>query len=159
MGLSKHGGIVVGIAGGQDVKVEGFQRRHRMFFLVLHPHVVIDDAAVPIELQLVAQQGRESQLSDQRRAFPGATPRVRVDGGFAGNDWLDVLETQRVEYVVGLASNARLDHRAVKRMTRLMLGFSPYGRPAVRLRALKGQLVDMGGESPTPAKQFYALAA
>lgn len=47
-----------------------------------------------------------------RRAFPGAALRVRVDGGFAGHDWLEVLETQRVEYVVGLASNARLVRRA-----------------------------------------------
>jgi hypothetical protein len=47
-----------------------------------------------------------------RRAFPKATLRVRVDGGFAGNDWLDVLEAQRVEYVVGLTSNARLVRRA-----------------------------------------------
>lgn len=47
-----------------------------------------------------------------RRAFPKAALRVRVDGGFAGNDWLDVLETQRVEYVVGLASHARLERRA-----------------------------------------------
>ncbi|MDI3462188.1 MAG: hypothetical protein OJF50_006102 [Nitrospira sp.] len=47
-----------------------------------------------------------------RNAFPGAALRVRVDGGFAGNDWLDLLETQRVEYVVGVASNARLVQRA-----------------------------------------------
>ncbi len=47
-----------------------------------------------------------------RRAFPGAALRVRVDGGFAGNDWVDVLEAQRVEYVVGLAGNARLTRRA-----------------------------------------------
>jgi hypothetical protein len=47
-----------------------------------------------------------------RRAFPHAALRVRVDGGFAGNDWLDFLEAQRVEYVVGLASNARLERRA-----------------------------------------------
>lgn len=47
-----------------------------------------------------------------RQAFPTATLRVRVDGGFAGPDWLDVLETQRVEYVVGLASNVRLVQRA-----------------------------------------------
>lgn len=43
-----------------------------------------------------------------RHAFPRAAVRVRVDGGFAGNDWLEVLEAQRVEYVVGLASHARL---------------------------------------------------
>jgi hypothetical protein len=47
-----------------------------------------------------------------RRAFPGAALRVRVDGGFVGNDWLDFLERQQVEYVVGLASNARLAWRA-----------------------------------------------
>ena len=47
-----------------------------------------------------------------RRAFPGAALRVRVDGGFAGNDWLAVLETLRIESVVGLASNARLVQRA-----------------------------------------------
>lgn len=47
-----------------------------------------------------------------RRAFPGVALRVRVDGGFAGSEWLDVLETQRVEYVVGLANNARLVRRA-----------------------------------------------
>lgn len=47
-----------------------------------------------------------------RRAFPKAPLRVRVDGGFAGNDWLDFLERQRVEYVVGLAGNARLERRA-----------------------------------------------
>ena len=47
-----------------------------------------------------------------RLAFPGAALRVRVDGGFAGNDWLAFLEMQRVEYVVGLAGNARLERRA-----------------------------------------------
>ena len=47
-----------------------------------------------------------------RRAFPGTPLRVRVDGGFAGNDRLDVLEAEWVEYVVGLASNPRLERRA-----------------------------------------------
>jgi hypothetical protein len=47
-----------------------------------------------------------------RRAFPTAALRVRVDGGFAGNDWLTLLERERVEYVVGLAGNARLDRHA-----------------------------------------------
>ena len=47
-----------------------------------------------------------------RGAFPQAALRVRVDGGFAGNDWLEGLETERVEYGVGLAGNARLTPRA-----------------------------------------------
>jgi hypothetical protein len=51
-------------------------------------------------------------LRQLRRAFPDTPVRVRVDGGFAGNDWLDVLEAKRVEYVVGLANNPRLERRA-----------------------------------------------
>ena len=47
-----------------------------------------------------------------RRAFLGTPLRVRVDGGFAGNDWLDFLEAEQVEYVVGLANNPRLERRA-----------------------------------------------
>jgi hypothetical protein len=36
-------------------------------------------------------------LRQLRRAFPQAALRGRVDGGFAGNDWLDFLEAARVE--------------------------------------------------------------
>jgi len=49
-------------------------------------------------------------LRQLRRACPGAP--VRVDGGFVGNDWLDFLEAERVESVVGLACNPRLERRA-----------------------------------------------
>jgi hypothetical protein len=51
-------------------------------------------------------------LRQLRGAFPGTPLQVRVDGGFAGNDWLDVLEAERVESVVGLACNPRLERRA-----------------------------------------------
>jgi DDE family transposase len=47
-----------------------------------------------------------------RAAFPGARLRVRLDGGFAGDDVLTFLEAEGVEYVVALARNARLDKRA-----------------------------------------------
>jgi hypothetical protein len=60
-----------------------------------------------------------------RRAFPGAPLRVRVDGGFAGNEWLECLETQGVEYVVGLARNARLVRRA-GRLLGVAYGLSKY---------------------------------
>jgi Transposase DDE domain group 1 len=55
-------------------------------------------------------------LRQLRRAFPDTPVRVRVDGGFAGNDWLDFLESERVEYVVGLANNPRLERRAGRRL-------------------------------------------
>jgi hypothetical protein len=47
-----------------------------------------------------------------RTAFPGARLRVRLDGGFAGEDMLRFLDAERVEYVVALARNPRLDKRA-----------------------------------------------
>jgi len=78
-----------------------------------------------------------------RRAFPGAALRVRVDGGFAGNDWLDVLEAQRVEYVVGLASNARLVRRAGR-----LLG-EAYG-----LSKLSGRTEHVSGETCSAARSW-----
>ena len=66
VGFSQHGGVVVGIAGGQDVKVEQFERSHRIFFLIRHPHVVVDDAAGVIDFQLIAKERRKSQLTHQR---------------------------------------------------------------------------------------------
>jgi hypothetical protein len=51
-----------------------------------------------------------------RVAFPGATMRVRLDGGFASPEILDCLDAEGVEYVVAMASNARL----LKRSRRLM---------------------------------------
>ena len=51
-----------------------------------------------------------------RAAFPGAQLRVRLDGGFAGNDLLAFLEAQQVEYVVALGRNRRLDKRAQRLM-------------------------------------------
>ncbi len=51
-----------------------------------------------------------------RAAFPRAILRVRLDGGFANPEILAFLDAQGVEYVVAMASNARL----VKRSRRLM---------------------------------------
>ena len=51
-----------------------------------------------------------------RAAFRGARLRVRLDGGFAGNDLLAFLEAEQVEYVVALGRNRRLDKRAQRLM-------------------------------------------
>lgn len=40
-----------------------------------------------------------------RRAFPSAILRVRLDGGFAGPEILDLLESLRVEYVINVGKN------------------------------------------------------
>jgi putative transposase len=59
------------------------------------------------------------------------------------------------------------DHRAVKRVTRPMLGFKSFDAAQATLTGIelmhmlkKGQLVgEEGVEGLTPAEQFYALAA
>jgi DNA-directed RNA polymerase subunit N (RpoN/RPB10) len=51
-----------------------------------------------------------------RAAFPGASLRVRLDGGFAGEELLAFLEAEGVEYLVAMGSNRRL----AKRVRRLM---------------------------------------
>jgi hypothetical protein len=78
-----------------------------------------------------------------RRALPGAALRVRVDGGFAGNDWLDFLEAPRVEYVVGLAGNTRLTRRAGR-----LLG-EAYG-----LSKLSGRTEHVSGETRYAARSW-----
>ena len=51
-----------------------------------------------------------------RAAFPAATLRVRLDGGFATRTVFTFLERQEVEYVVAMPSNVRLAKRAVRLM-------------------------------------------
>jgi hypothetical protein len=71
-----------------------------------------------------------------RAAFPRAILRVRLDGGFASPEVLDFLDAEGVEYVVAMASNARL----VKRSRRLM------GR-ARRLSRVSGKTEHLYGET------------
>jgi hypothetical protein len=77
------------------------------------------------------------------RAFPRATLRVRLDGGFAGPRLLTVLDGAGVEYVVGLPGNPRLD----KRVRRLL------GRAWARFRAT-GQATPLFGETRYAAKSW-----
>jgi hypothetical protein len=51
-----------------------------------------------------------------RAAFPRARLRVRLDGGFAGEELLAFLEREGVEYVVAVGSNRRLEKRAQRLM-------------------------------------------
>jgi len=78
-----------------------------------------------------------------REAFPPATLRVRLDGGFANPQMFEFLEAQEVEYVVAMASNARLEKRA----RRLM------GKARMRSKAT-GQTEHLYGETRYAAKTW-----
>ena len=64
--FAEHGGVVVGVAGGDDAVVEGVQRFHRGALGVFLPQDVVGDAAVVVHRQAVAQQGRRAELAHQR---------------------------------------------------------------------------------------------
>ena len=78
-----------------------------------------------------------------RAAFPRARLRIRLDGGFASPEVLDFLDAEGVEYVVAMASNARL----VKRSRRLM------GRARVLSKA-SGQTEHLYGDTRYAARKW-----
>jgi hypothetical protein len=82
-------------------------------------------------------------LAKLRAAFPRATFRVRLDGGFASPKLFVFLEREQVDYVVAMASNPRLEKRA----RRLM------GKARVRSRE-SGRTAHLYGETRYAAKQW-----
>ena len=82
-------------------------------------------------------------LGKLRAAFPPAPVRVRLDGGFAHPKLFTFLEQQQVEYVVAMASNARLEKRA----RRLL------GKARMRSKAT-GQTEHLYGETRYAARKW-----
>jgi hypothetical protein len=82
-------------------------------------------------------------LQKLRVAFPHATLRVRLDGGFATPALFRFLEAEGVEYLVAMASNARL----AKRVRRLL------GRARMRSKAT-GESAALFGETRYAAKSW-----
>jgi hypothetical protein len=78
-----------------------------------------------------------------RAAFPSARLRVRLDGGFAGEDVLRFLEAESVEYVVAIGGNRRLDKRAQRLM----------GRARMRAKA-SGETAHLFGETRYAAHKW-----
>jgi hypothetical protein len=70
-----------------------------------------------------------------RQAFPAATIRVRLDGGFACPRTFALLEELGVEYVVGLSGNKRLDRIA-----------GPFRGKARKLHTASGETAVVFGE-------------
>jgi hypothetical protein len=82
-------------------------------------------------------------LRKLRTAFPAATFRVRLDGGFASPKVFTFLEREQVEYVVAMASNRRLEKRAQRLM----------GRARVRSRET-GETAHLYGETRYAARTW-----
>jgi hypothetical protein len=78
-----------------------------------------------------------------RAAFPQARLRVRLDGGFASPAVFSFLEAEGVEYLVAMASNAKLE----KRIRRLL------GKARMRSKAT-GETAHLFGETRYAAKSW-----
>jgi hypothetical protein len=78
-----------------------------------------------------------------RRAFPAARVRARLDGGFASPALFTFLEAQGVEYLVVMASNAKLE-KGVRRLL---------GKARMRSQAT-GETAHLFGETRYAAKSW-----
>jgi Transposase DDE domain group 1 len=104
-----------------------------------------------------------------RGAFPRATVRVRLDGGFAGPRLLTYLDRAGVEYVVGLPGNPRLDTRIRRLLGRARVLFRTTGPPTAvfgetryaakswghkRRVIMKAEVVQYPGRAPRDNPRF-----
>jgi hypothetical protein len=106
-----------------------------LFTVVLRPgNAPASKGAIAILTRIIAML---------KASFPKTKIRVRLDGGFANPELLDYLEMEEVEYVIGMASNARL----LKRARRLM------GKARMQSRTT-GATEDVFGETLYAAKKW-----
>jgi DDE family transposase len=104
-----------------------------------------------------------------RLAFPYARLRVRLDGGFAGPAVFTFLEQEGVEYLVAMASNAKLEKR-IRRLlgkarmrsqgtgeTATLFGETRYAAKSWRRKRrviMKAEVVRLGGRDPRDNPRF-----
>jgi hypothetical protein len=116
-----------------------------------------------------AGRGAIGRLRWLRRAFPRATLRVRLDGGFAGPRLLACLDRAGVEYLVGLPGNPRLDKRIRRLLGRARVLFRTTGQPTAlfgetryaakswghkRRVIMKAEVVQYPGRTPRDNPRF-----
>ena len=104
-----------------------------------------------------------------RRAFPGAKLRIRLDSGFSGPELYAFFEAEQLEYVVGMAKNAKLVSLAEPLMAEAQADFQAqqaaarrYGECAYRARSwphqrrvvIKAQVLPHFGRQPKDNPRF-----
>jgi putative transposase len=132
----------------------------------------VDKSGDTIDFLLTAKRDRKAAMRFLRKAIHqcGTPDKITIDKSGANasavngyNEEADAeIELRQVKYLNNIVEQ---DHRAIKRMTRPMLGFKSFWSAAKTLAGIevmhmirKGQLFARGGDV-TPAAQFYSLAA
>ena len=134
----------------------------------------MDKQGQTIDFLLTEQRDQEAALRFLRKAIRrhGVPEKITIDGSDANEAAIKryneahgtAIEIRQIKYLNNLVEQ---DHRAVKRITRPILGFKSFAAAQDTLVGIelmhmikKQQLVvEEGDEGLTPAEQFYALAA
>ena len=131
----------------------------------------VDKAGDTVDFLLTAKRDRKAALRFLRKAIDqsGLPDKITIDKSGANTaaieDYNDANETgiglRQAKYLNNLVEQ---DHRAIKRLTRPMLGFKSFWSAVITLTGIelmhmirKGQL--KGSGKSCPAQQFYSLAS
>ena len=133
----------------------------------------VDKQGQTIDFLLTEQRDQEAALRFLKKAIGrhGVPEKITIDGSEANEAAIKryneehgtAIKIRQIKYLNNVVEQ---DHRAVKRITRPMLGFKSFAaahatRLGIELMHMikKRQLViEEGGEGLTAAEQFYALA-
>ena len=133
----------------------------------------VDKAGHTIDFLLTPTRDRDAAEAFLRKAIltQGLPEKITIDK--SGSNTAAIThynQTHKTAIVIRhskyLNNIVEQDHRAVKRLTRPMLGFKSFWSARCTIAGIetmhairKGQLLTAENEPQTPAEQFYALAA
>lgn len=130
----------------------------------------VDKAGDTVDFLLTAKRDRRAASRFLRKSIEqcGTPAKITIDKSRANaaaledynRDLNTSIELRQVKYLNNIVEQ---DHRAIKRLTRPMLGFKSFWSAAITLAGIeimhmirKGQLICQ--RTLTPAQQFYSLA-
>jgi putative transposase len=131
----------------------------------------VDKAGATVDFLLTAKRDCKAALRFLRKTIGqhGAPQKITIDKSGANTAAIESynaecaadIEIRRVKYLNNIVEQ---DHRAVKRVTRPMLGFKSFRSAAATLSGIELMHMIRKGQSRArgelrPAQQFYALAA
>jgi len=133
----------------------------------------VDKQGQTIDFLLTATRDQKAALRFLRKAINenGKPSLVNIDQSGANNAGLRQVNRDnktriKIRQCKYLNNIIEQDHRRIKRLTRPMLGFKNFHAAQRTLAGIevvamikKGQMQTSAGDKPSPAEQFYALAA
>ena len=132
----------------------------------------VDKDGHTIDFLLTPTRDRDAAEAFLRKAIltQGLPEKITIDKSGANTAAIKHYnKTHKTAIIIRHAkylNNVEQDYRAVKRLTHPMLGFKSFWAACCTIAGMevmhairKGQLNRTGGVQPTPAEQFYSLAA